>query len=101
LDPKIVNAIGHLMDERLKKFAGLVGTMENQQLLSRTVKDASARVRLLNRASKSTSSARRGGVRYNFSSGGGVRNKYNNNNKPSSFKSKFGVGSGSASAARN
>jgi hypothetical protein len=73
----------------------------NQQLLSRAVKDASARVRLLNRASKSTSSARRGGVRYNFSSGGGVRNNNNNNNKPSSFKSKFGVGSRSASAARN
>jgi hypothetical protein len=93
LDPKIVNAIGHLMDERLKKFAGLVGTMENQQLLSRTVKDASARVRLLNRASKSTSSTKRGGVRNNFS-GGGVRNNNNNNNKPSSFKSKFGAGSG-------
>jgi hypothetical protein len=72
----------------------------NQQLLSRAVKDASARVRLLNRASKSTSSARRGGVRSNFSSGG-RNNNNNNNNKPSSFKSKFGAGSASASAARN
>jgi hypothetical protein len=70
----------------------------NQQLLSRAVKDASARVRLLNRASKSTSSSKRGGVRNTF--GGGARND-NNNNKPSSFKSKFGAGSGSASAAHN
>ena len=68
----------------------------NQQLLSRAVRDASARGRLLNRASKSTSSTRRGG---------GRSNNYNNNNNSnktsSSYKSKFGVGSGSAGASRN
>lgn len=68
-------------------------TLLDQRLLSRAVKDASARARLLNRASKSSSSKHR-------PYGGGSNN--NNSNKTSStFKSKFGVGSGSAGASRH
>ena len=70
-------------------------TLLDQRLLSRALKDASTRTRIQDRANKTSSS---GFKRRNNKYG---NNNNNNNNKTSStFKSIFGVGSGSAGAAQ-
>ena len=70
-------------------------TLLDLRLLSRALKDASTRTRIHDRENKTSSS---GFKRRNNKYG---NNNNNNNNKTSStFKSKFGVGSGSAGAAQ-